>query len=146
MSKCQRIDRFMRKVQALLYYVHTNTYNRINCNRPLNLVRFHTRSSFFASLYVRAYDSDHPVTYARQFCTNTPGQKIYPCISVSSTRHHTLLNNPRILHRKTFSAPACHLRKIYHCMKAHSTRHHKLLHNPRILHTKKFFAPACHPR
>ena len=104
MSKCQRTDGFMRKVCGLLYYVHKTTYYRINCNRPCVLVRFHTQRRFCAILSVRTPDSHHPVTYVSQFCTNTPCHKMYPCMSVRSTRHRTLLRNPTILHTKTFFA------------------------------------------
>ena len=78
--------------------------------------------------------------YARQFCTNNPSHKIYCCMSERSTRHHTLLHNPTIIHTKTFSVPACHPRKIYRCIAARSTRYHVLPHNPTILHTKIFCA------
>ena len=47
----------------------------------------------------------------RQFCTNKPGHKIYRCIPAWFTWHYTRLHNPKILHTKTFFAPACHLGK-----------------------------------
>ena len=144
MSKCQTTDEFTIKVRALLYYVHTTTYNRINCKFLRFLIWCHTRRRFRASLSFRVSDSGHCVTSARNFCTNNPGHKLYRSMSVRSTRHHTLLHNPKILHTKTFFVPACHLRKIYRCMTARSTRHHTLLNNPTILHEKIFFAPACH--
>ena len=135
------------KLCTLLYYAHTTTYNdRVLLMHFCRLLRFHTQRRFRPSLSVRVSDSGHPVTYARQFFTNTPGHKIYCCISACSTRHHTLLHNPTIIHVRTFVAPASHPRKIYLCMSAQSTQHHILLHNPTILHTKTFFAPACHPR
>ena len=143
MSKCQGIEEFMIKVRALLYYVYTNTYNIINCNCLCVLVRFHTRRKFHASLSVRVSDSDHPVMYTRQFCTNDPSHKIYCCVPVRSLRHHMLPHNPTIIHPKTFFAPACHLRKIHHRISGHSTRHHTLLHNPMILHTNIFYTPDC---
>ena len=77
-------------------------HNRINYNRPCVLVQFHTRRRFRASLSIRASDSSHLVTYARQFCTNNPGHKIYPWVSVRSTLHHTILHNPTILHTRKF--------------------------------------------
>ena len=104
------------------------------------LVRYHTRGRFFSSLSVRVYNSCHPVTYSRQFCRNKLDQKIYRCMSVRSTQHHTLLHNPTILHTKTFFALAYHPSQINCCMSSRSTRHHKLLNNPTILHTKKIFA------
>ena len=146
MSKFQRTYEFTIKVHALLYYVHMTTYNRINCECLRVHVQFHTQRCFRASLSVRISDSGHPVTYDRQFCTDNPGHKTYRWMSVRSTRHHTLLHNPIILHTKTFFVPACHPRKIYHCITARSTRPHTLLHNPTIIHRKTFFAPACHPR
>ena len=97
-------------------------------------------------LSTRVSNSVHPVMYARQFCTNKPGHKIYRCISAPSTQHHTLLHNLTILRTETFFTPACNLHKIYCCMSAHTKKHHTLLHNTTILHTKTFFAPACHPR
>ena len=109
------------------------------------LVGFHTPRCFSASLSTRVSDSGHPVTYAIHFFTNNPGHKIYRCMSVHSTRHHTLPGEPYILHTKTFFVPACHLHKIYLCMSACSTRHDTLLHNPTILYTNIFFAPTCHP-
>ena len=112
MSKCQRTEENTRKVCALLYYIHTTTYNRINYNNPCvlamkfyRLVWFHTRRRFRTSISVRVSDSGHPITQARRFCTKTPGHKIYHCISVCSTLHHTLLHNPTTLHTKTFFAP-----------------------------------------
>ena len=101
-SKYQRTYGFTRKLCALLYYIHTTMYNRINYNRPCVLVKFHTRRRFRASLSVRASNSSHLVTYARQFCTNNPGHKIYPWVSVRSTLHHTILHNPTILHTRKF--------------------------------------------
>ena len=95
-SKCQRTEEFTRTVRALLYYVHANMYNRINCNCPRVIRRFS------ASLNVRVYDSDHPVTYVRKFCMNKLGHKIYRCMSVRSTKNNTLLHNPTIIHTKTF--------------------------------------------
>ena len=94
----------MRKICALLYYVHPTTYNGINCNRPRVLIRFHTQRSFHASLSIRVSDSDHPITYDRKFCTNNTGHKIHRWMSVHSTQHHTLLHNPTILHTKKFCA------------------------------------------
>ena len=109
------------------------------------LVRFHTRRNFCASLSISVSVSGHPVMYARQFCSNSNGNKIYPYTSTISTHHHTLLHNPTIINTETFFAPACHMRQIYRCMSAHYTQHYTLLQNPMILHTKTFFAPACHP-
>ena len=152
-SKYQCIEEFTRKVHALLCFVYTITYNQINYNCPrvlivyfYRLVIFHTRRRFCDSLSVRVSDSGHPVTYGRYFCTNKPSNKIHPCISVGSTWNYTLLNNPMILHTKTFFMSACHPIQIYCCMSARSTRHHMLLYNPTFLHPKSFFAPACHPR
>ena len=132
-------------MHSLLYYVHTTKYNIINCNFPQVIVLFHTQRRFHTSLSIRVSDSGHPVTYARQFLANKPGHKIYRCILVCSTQHHTLLHNPTIIQRKTFFAPAYHPCKIYPCMSAHSTRHHTLLYDPTILHTV-FFAPYYHLR
>ena len=146
MSKCQHTEEFTRKVRALLYYVHRNMDNRIDCNSPRVLVQFHTRRCFCARLSIRVSDLGHPVMYARKFCTNNPGHKMYRCMSVRSTWQHTLLQNPTIIHTKTFFAPDCHPRKIYRCMSAQSTRHNTLLQNPTILHTKAFLASACHLR
>ena len=143
MSKFQRTEYLTREVCALLYYVYTNTYNIINCTCPCVLVRFHTRRHFHASLYVRVSDSDHPVMYTRQFCTNDPSHKIYCCMSVCSSRHNMLSHNPTIIHLKTFFAPAYHLRKIHLLISRHSTKHHTLLHNPMILHTNIFYMPDC---
>ena len=120
------------------------TYNRINCECLRVHVQFHTQRCFRDSLSSRVSDSDHHVTYAKNFCTNKPVHKIYCWISVRSTQQHTLLHNPKIIHAKTFFAPACHPLNIYRCMTARSIRHHTLLHNPTILRTKTFFAPACH--
>ena len=126
-----------KHIYALLYYVYTNTYNQINRNCPrviimyfCRLVQFHTRRRFRVSLSVRVSDSGHPVTYYRQFCRNKAGRNIYRCMTVHSTRHHTLINNPRVLHTKTFFAAAYHLHQIYLCMSARSTGHHKILNNP----------------
>ena len=145
LSKCQRTDEFTRKVRTLLYYIHTTTCNRINYNLPRVLLQFHTRRRFRTSLSVRASNSAYPVTYARQFCKNKYGQKIYWYILVRSTRHRTLIHNPMILHTKTFFAPVCHQQKIYRCVTARYTRHHTLLHDPTILHMKTFLAPTYHP-
>ena len=134
MSKCQPTNEFMRKVCALLYYVHTTTYNRINCNCLRILVRFHTQRRFRASLYVRVSDSGHRVTSARKMCMNNTGYKLYRMMSVRSTRHHKILHNPTIIYTKIFFVPACHPRKIYGFVTARSTRHHTLLHNPTIIH------------
>ena len=108
----------MRKLLALLYYVHTNTYNQINWKFLRVLIMhfyrmgpFHTRRRFCTRLYVRVPDSGHPVIYVRQFCKNKPGHKICRCMSARSTRHYTLIHNPTILHMKTFFAPSCHPRK-----------------------------------
>ena len=115
MSKCQRTDEFTRKLSTLLYYVHANMYNRIKCNCPRVIRRFS------ASLNVRVYDSDHPVTYVRKFCTNKTGRKIYRCIPARSTQHHMLLNNLTILHTKKVFVPACHpLKKISSKTNCHS--------------------------
>ena len=109
-SKCQHIEEFTREVCALLFYVHTTMYNIINCNcscvlivHLYRLIWFHTQISFHESLSVRVSYLGHPVTYAIQFCTNKLGQKIYQCMPVQSTRHHTLQKNLTILHTKTFS-------------------------------------------
>ena len=101
------------------------------------LVQFYTQRRFRASLSVRASDSGHPVTHARQFFRNKFGPKIYRCMSVRSIQHHTLLHNPTILHTNIVFAPACHLWQIYRCMSACFTWHHTLIHNPTIIHTKK---------
>ena len=146
MYKYQRTDGFTRKLCTLLYYVNTTTYNIINCNWPRVPVQFHTRRCFYASLYIRVFNSGHPVRYVMQFCTNNTSHKIYRWMSVFSTWHHMLLNIPTILHTKKCFTSACHPCKIYLCMIAHSTGHHTLLHNPKILHTKTLFKPACHPR
>ena len=74
----------------------------------------------------------------KKFCTDKPGQKIYRCMSLCSTQHHTLLHNPTIIHTKKCFAPACNSRKIYRCTSELPTQHHTLLHNPTILHMKKF--------
>ena len=110
------------------------------------LVQFHIQGRFCVSLAVRVSNSGHPITYSRQLCVNKLGYKIYYCMSVLSTRHHTLLHSTSILHTKTIFAPECHSYKIYQCISAHSKRHHTLLQNPMILHTKTSFAPAFHPR
>ena len=121
MPKFQCTEEFTRKVCALLYYINMTTHNQINwkCPRVLivqiyRLVQFHPQRSFCASLSVRVSHSGRPVTYTRQFFANYPGQRIYCCMPTRSTRHHTLLHNPMILHTKTFFAPACHPRKKYH--------------------------------
>ena len=49
------------------------------------------------------FNSVHRVTYARQFFRNKPGHKIYRCMSVRSTQHHTFLHDTKILHTKEFS-------------------------------------------
>ena len=77
MSKSQLTEEFTRKVCALIYYVHTTIFNRINCNFPRVLVGFHTKRRSRVSLSVRVSDLGQPVTYARQFCMNNPGNKIY---------------------------------------------------------------------
>ena len=117
-SKCQRTEEFTRKLCALLYYVHTNTYNKINCKCPsvlvmqcYRLIIFHTQRRFCAGLSVRVINSVHPVTYVGTFCINKPSHKIYCCIPALSTRHYTLLHNTKILHTKKFFARSCHLRK-----------------------------------
>ena len=74
------------------------------------LIIFHTRRCFRTSLSVRVSDSVHPVTYARNFCTNKFVHKIYRCMSALSIWHYTLLHNPMIIYTKTFFAPPCHLR------------------------------------
>ena len=146
MFKYQRTDGFTRKLRALLSYVHTTMYNKINYNRLHILIWFHKRRHFYVIVYVRASDSGRPVTYGRKFCTNKPSHKLYCCITEGSIRHHALIKNPTIIHTKTFFAPVCHPRKIYSCVIAHSKRHHTLLHHPMILGTKTFFAPTCHAR
>ena len=143
MSKFQCTEEFMRKLRALLYYVYTKTYNIINCNCLCVLVLFHTRINFHASLSVGVSNSDHPVMYTRQFCTNNPTHKIYRCVSVRSSRHNMLPHNPTIINLKTFFAPAYHLRKIHLLISRHSTKHHTLLHNPMILHTNIFYRQDC---
>ena len=72
------------------------------------IVQFHIRRRFRASLSVRVSNLGPPVTYAIKCCTNKPGRKIYRCMPTGSTQHYTLLNNPNILHTKTFFEPACH--------------------------------------
>ena len=98
MYKCQCTYELTWKVRAILYYVHMNTYNIINWNCLRVLVRFHTREKFRATLYIKVSDSVYPVTYAKTICTKTPGHKIYQCVSVRSTQHHTILHHPTILH------------------------------------------------
>ena len=100
------------KIRALLSFVHMTTYNIINFKFPrvlivhfYRLLRFHTQRHFRASLSLRVFNSCHPVNYSRQFFTNNPGHKIYRCMSARSTRHHTFIHNPTILHTKTFFAP-----------------------------------------
>ena len=134
-SKYQRTEEFTRKVCALLYYIYMTKKNWINYNwlRVLimhfyRLVRFHTQRRCRSSLSVRLSDLGHPVMYIRFFCRNNPGHKIYRCMSVRSTQHHTLLPNPTIIHTKTFFTPAFHPRQIYRCMSARSTQHRTLLH------------------
>ena len=109
MSKCQRTEEFMRNLRALLYYVYTTTYNWINCNclrvfimHFYRLIWVHTQRRFCPSLSVKLSDSGHSTTYTRQFCRNDTGHKIYRFMSVRSTRHHMLLHNLTILHKKTF--------------------------------------------
>ena len=109
------------------------------------LVQFHTRIRFCASLSVRLSDSGHHVTYFRKFCRNKPSHKIYHCMSVRSTRYHTLLHNTMIIHIKIFFAPVCHPLQIYLFVSSISTRHHALLNNPTILYTKKFFCAILSP-
>ena len=140
----------MIKVRALLDYVYTTTYNRINWNWPrvfimrfYKIVWFNTQRRFHASMSARVSNSIHPVTYTSQFCRKRPGHKIYHCTQLQSTRHYRLLHNPTILHTKTFFAPDYHLCQIYRFMSAWSTGHHTLPNNPTILHSKKKFAPAC---
>ena len=133
----------IKKVHTLPYYVHTTMYNKINRNFMWVLVRFYTQICFHANQSVRVSDYGHPVMYARQFCTNKPGQKIYRWILIRSPQNHTLLHNHTIFHMKKLFAPAYHPCKIYRCMIAHSIRHHTLLHNSIILHMKTFFTPAC---
>ena len=108
MSKCKCTDEFTIKVLTLLYYIHITTHNITNCNCPCVLVRFYTQSHFRAILSVRISDSGHPVTCVRKFCTKNPSQKHYRWMSVHSIGRHTLLNNPKILHTKTFFLPPCH--------------------------------------
>ena len=73
-----------------------------------------------------------PFNVRRKKITNKPGHKIYRCMLVSSTRHHTLLHNPKILRTKSFFAPACHPRqKILSKTKLSQS---SLLH-PRSIHT-----------
>ena len=136
MSKCQRTDGFTTKLLALLYYAHTSTYKILNCNRPIVLLQFYTRRCFSASLSVRATYSGHPIMYIRKCCMNDTCNKINRWISVRSIQHHTLLQNPKILHTETFFLPACHQHKIYRCMAAKYTRNNTILHNPTILRTK----------
>ena len=145
MSKCQLTEEFTRKVRALLYYVYTTTYNWINIKWPCifivkfyRIIQFPKQRRFGASLYFRVSYSVHPVTYTIQLFRNKPSHKLYRCMSVRSTQHHTLLHNLTIIHTKTFFSPACHPCQIYQYMSAHSTRHHTFLHNPMVLHTKKF--------
>ena len=72
-------------------------------NIPLNVSTLQTTS--YAS--TSSYDS----IYKDFFAPSCHLRKIYHCIKARSTRHHTLVHNPTILHTKTFFAPACHLRQ-----------------------------------
>ena len=142
--KYQRTEEFMRKVQALLYYVHMNAYNWINFKIPrviimhfYRLIRFHIRRRFCTRLSVRVSNSGQPVTYTRQFCTNKTGHKIYHCMPAGYTWHYILLHNTTIIHTNKFIATACHPRKkilsdkncnILHCYThGNFTRHCPLL-------------------
>ena len=98
----------------------------------------------------------HPICqgiWSRSLCNvrktifrKNPNHKIYRCILVRSTHHHTLLHNPTILYMKIFILQACPPLNIYRCMSASSTKQQTLLHNTTILHTKIFFAPVSHSR
>ena len=119
MSKCQPTEECTRKVCALLYYVHVNTYNQIKLKSPrvtimkfYRLVQFHIQGRFNAIPSIRVYNPGQPVTYARQFYMNKPGHKIYLCMSAGSTRNYILLNNAMIIHTKIFlRQPVNHGRK-----------------------------------
>ena len=128
------------KVCELLYYVvHMTTYIIINCKRPhiiivhfYRVVQLHIRGKFCASLSVRASDSGQPITHSRQYFMNSTGQKLYHCIIAVSIRYYTVLNNPTILHTKTFFMPECHPRK--RILSETKLSHSSLLH-PHVLHT-----------
>ena len=55
----------------------------------------------------QSYDSTYEDIFFESVCHP---RKIYCCMSEQSTTRHTLLDNPTILHTKTFFAPSCHLR------------------------------------
>ena len=87
--------------------------------------------------------------YARKYCTNNPGYKIYRCRSARSTQHYTLLHTPTILHMKTFFAPACHPGKkkysrqnccILHWYTQDPITYHRPLQN--TIQTNIFFFPS----
>ena len=120
-------------------YVHINTHNQISC-KYLRIfimhfyipVGFHIQRYFHSSLFVRVYDSGHPVIYAWKYFTNNPGRKLYPCMTAGSTRHQRIIQNPIIVHTKILFAPAYHPRnKILSKTKLS----HSSLLQPRAIHT-----------
>ena len=106
----------MRKVCALLYYIHSTIYNQINWKwLPIpimqfyRLVKFRIWRRFHASLSVRVSDTDQHVKYVRKYCKHKNSNKLYCRMTSGFTQHYMLLHNPKIIHTKTFFVP------IYPC-------------------------------
>ena len=59
-------------------------------------------------IFIRVYNSGQPVIYARKYCTNKYGHKLYHCMPTGSTQHYTLVHNTKLIHIQIFFAPACH--------------------------------------
>ena len=86
----------MRKVCALLYYVHITTYNQIDCKRShvliinfYRLVRFHIQRRFCISLSFRVSNSGQPVIYAKNIVRKIP---VTNCTAAYQQYLHGIIN------------------------------------------------------
>ena len=94
------------------------------------LVQFHIWIHFQSTLSIRISNSGQTVKCTRKYSMDKPYHKLHHYIPPHSTRHHTLLHTPMILHTKTLFAPEFH-----QCKKLFSKE--KLPHSS-LLQTRTF--------